>query len=306
MTLPATAELVSVVIPCHNYAHFVGNAIESVLKQSYPNVEIIVIDDGSTDDTKDTIMAYRSVHYVRQHNLGVSRARNIGLSSSRGAYVLFLDADDCLLPGAIEVGVNALGGRKDCAFVFGLCVMVGLGEGLKDLPRDQDHTYEEMLKRNFIINPGQVLYHRWVFEHVGGFDESNGPAADYDLYLRMTRQFPILCHYHTVVEYRRHDNNMSNDPRVMLQASLAVLARQRKHVTTNPVLVEAYTKGRHYYQGYFGEALVERIHTNLVRAQWGSVARDAYTLMKCFPTRFTLSARRKMAKLIDALKSTLF
>src|SRR5215213_3125487 len=94
--------LVSVVIPCYNQAHFLGEAIESVLAQSYPNFEIVVVDDGSTDDTSEVAGSYPKVRLVRQENQGLSGARNAGLARSEGEYVVFLDADDRLRPEALE------------------------------------------------------------------------------------------------------------------------------------------------------------------------------------------------------------
>ena len=93
----AEAALVSVVIPCYNQAHFLGEAIESVLAQTYPHLEIVVVDDGSTDNTGEVAARYPGVRYVRQENQGLAAARNTGLRHSSGDYLVFLDADDRLL-----------------------------------------------------------------------------------------------------------------------------------------------------------------------------------------------------------------
>src|ERR671910_2706788 len=116
---------VSVVIPCYNQADFLGEAIESVLSQSYQAFEVIVVDDGSTDDTKEVASAYAledsRVRLVRQQNRGLAGARNRGLAESRGEYVVFLDSDDRLLGEALEVGVRELESHPECAFVAGRC-----------------------------------------------------------------------------------------------------------------------------------------------------------------------------------------
>src|ERR687889_2943029 len=111
--------LVSVVIPCYNQAHFLGEAIESVLAQSYPNFEIIVVDDGSMDDTSEVAGSYPKVRLVRQENQGPSGARNAGLARSEGEYVVCLDADDRLLPEALKTGLKHLEAHPECAFVHG-------------------------------------------------------------------------------------------------------------------------------------------------------------------------------------------
>jgi glycosyltransferase involved in cell wall biosynthesis len=115
----ADAPLVSVVIPCYNQAHFLGEAIESVLAQRHPRLEVIVVDDGSPDDTSEVAARYPGVRCVRQENQGLSAARNAGLRHSGGEYVVFLDADDRLLPEAIEAGLRGFEAHPECAFVYG-------------------------------------------------------------------------------------------------------------------------------------------------------------------------------------------
>src|SRR5829696_1766997 len=113
------ARLVSVVIPCYNQAHYLGEAIESVLAQSYPYIEIVVIDDGSTDNTSKVAGSYSGVCCIRQDNQGLSAARNTGLRHSEGEYVVFLDADDRLLPEALQAGIECLQTNPECAVTFG-------------------------------------------------------------------------------------------------------------------------------------------------------------------------------------------
>jgi glycosyltransferase involved in cell wall biosynthesis len=305
-TTSSDEALVSVIIPCYNHARFLGEAIVSVIRQSYPHIEIIVVDDGSTDDTEQVITSYPNIQHIRQENLGVSRARNMGLSMSRGAYVLFLDADDRLLPDAVATGVHALASRKEYAFAFGLFVSIGKLQDIKKLPPDHSSTYKELLKRNFIGNPGVVLYNRWVFSHVEGFDETNGPAADYDLYLRVARQFPIFCHQSHVVEYRKHDRNMSNNPTVMLEATLTALKNQKQHVEAYQDLKAAYDSGRQFWKSYYGEALVVNVYDNLACGNVMRAACDCYALVRLFPERFPIFAARKIKKLYSALREALF
>ena len=304
-TSPSEA-LVSVIIPCYNHARFLGEAIESVRRQSYPHIEIIVVNDGSTDDTEQVITSYPNIHRIRQDNLGVARARNIGLSTSRGAYVLFLDADDRLLPDAVETGVRTLASRKDYAFAFGLLVLIGNLQGLRELPPDHISTYKELLKRNFIGNPGSVLYNRWVFSLVGGFDETNSPAADFDLYLRVARQFPIFCHHSPVVECRKHGQNMSNNARVMLKATLTALKNQKQHVEAYQDLRDAYDSGRQFWKRSYGEPLVVSMYENLARGNVMKAACDCYALVRLFPERFPIFVVRKIRKLYSALSEALF
>src|SRR5215210_7397761 len=118
--------LVSVVIPCYNQAHFLDEAIESVLSQSYTNFEVIVVDDGSTDTTSEVASGHADagVRLFRQENRGLAGARNRGLAESKGEYVVFLDSDDRLLGEALAVGVRELKSHPGCAFVAGRCTFI--------------------------------------------------------------------------------------------------------------------------------------------------------------------------------------
>src|SRR5215213_4245219 len=145
------AGLVSVVIPCYNQAHFLGEAVESVLAQSYPRFEVVVVDDGSTDDTAEVAARYPKVRCVRQQNQGLAAARNTGLRHSEGEYVVFLDADDRLLPEALKNGLECLETHRECAYVYGHFRMIASdGSFLKHRKRliVGKNRYVGMLRRN--------------------------------------------------------------------------------------------------------------------------------------------------------------
>src|SRR5947208_1892926 len=114
------SQLVSVIIPCYNQAHFLSAAIESILNQTYPHFEIIAVNDGSTDNTAEIATRNAKVRYFYQPNQGLPAARNAGAQASRGAYLVFLDADDLLLPNALEDGVKCLREHPECGLVYGL------------------------------------------------------------------------------------------------------------------------------------------------------------------------------------------
>src|SRR5262249_499978 len=144
-----------------------------------------------------------------------------------------LDADDRLLPNALEVGVGYLQKHGECAFVSGDYTLIA-ADG-SPIPRrqspyvEQDH-YLALLRQNYIGMHATVLYRRAVFERVGGFDTSLRACEDYDLYLRIARSLPIYCHDKKVAEYRQHDANMSSDRRLMLKYAVCVLRSQWKYV----------------------------------------------------------------------------
>ena len=135
--------LVSVIIPCYNSARYLAETIESVLAQTYPRVEIILIDDGSTDATAQIAQDY-PVNYVYQANRGISAARNSGFLHSQGKYVLFLDHDDRLLPRGVEAGVKLLEEHPECAIAVA-------NINLSELTEQKSVTHTSMRQGGIII-----------------------------------------------------------------------------------------------------------------------------------------------------------
>ena len=207
-------DLVSVIIPCYNQARFLSEAIESVLNQTYPHYEIIVVDDGSTDNTAKVAASYERVRGLSQKNHGLAAARNAGLEASKGSYVIFLDADDRLLPNAMEDGIKALNSHAECAFAYGHVKLIAAnGLPLPSPPQaglEGDH-YLELLRHNYIWTPGAVIYRRGVFDFVDGFNTLISGSADFDLNARIAKLFPICCSESAVLEYRQHEEGMSRN-----------------------------------------------------------------------------------------------
>jgi glycosyltransferase involved in cell wall biosynthesis len=233
------AGLVSVVIPTYNYAHFIGEAIESVRAQTYRNFEIIVVDDGSTDETEQVVSGFPRVRYLRQQNQGIAGARNTGLRASRGEMLVFLDADDRLLPDALEVGINCLTAHTDCAFVSGHWEFMTSDGHVYSSPApvciEKDH-YRVLFDHNYIGTTGAVMFRREVFSAVGGFDPVPVGCDDLDLYMRIAREHPVACHDRIIVQHRIHGFNKSREKTLMIKSTLAVYRRQLKHVRGDQAL----------------------------------------------------------------------
>jgi glycosyltransferase involved in cell wall biosynthesis len=281
--------LVSVVIPCYNHARFLGEAIESVLAQTYPRVEIIVVDDGSRDHTADVAALYPSVHYVRQDNQGLAAARNTGLRESRGDILVFLDADDRLVPEALEHGVHHLLNSPESAFVSGRYRYIQEdGSVLREYgqqPADRD-PYAAFLRGNYIGMHATVAYRRSVLEAEGGFNPSLPACEDYDLYLRIARKHAVSVHDHLVAEYRQHGQNMSRDPRLMLKTVLAVLHSNKEYVDANDRYQEAYRAGVTSWREHYSQAFFEQIHTQWMDKQIGPTLDLAANWFRYAPYQF--------------------
>jgi glycosyltransferase involved in cell wall biosynthesis len=168
-----TQPLVTVVIPCFNQARFLGEAIESVLRQTHAPTDVIVVDDGSTDGTAAVAAGFAPVRCVRQENRGLPAARNRGLHEAAGEFIVFLDADDRLLPMAVASGVAALSARTDSAFAFGhYRSITEAGRVFREAPPEGLGTdpYCTLLRRNVVGTTAAAIFRTAIVRGVGGFD----------------------------------------------------------------------------------------------------------------------------------------
>lgn len=278
--------LISVIIPCFNQSRYLDDAIQSVLDQQGARREIIVVDDGSTDGSALVAGKYPDVRLIRQPNRGLSAARNTGLAASTADYLLFLDADDRLLPHALRTGANCLDEHFNCAFVYGRYRLINSdGAPMRAEPRRHahDHPYLDMLRFNYIGMHATVMYRRGVFNAIDGFDTSLGACEDYDLFLRIVRRFPICCHDEVVAEYRQHGSNMSSSAALMLRSSLRVIRSQRRHITRDSHRRTAYREGIRHWQRYYGEKLIGNLRSRINAREWKELIREALLLLRHYP-----------------------
>lgn len=281
---PGTAEvpLVSVVIPCWNQGHYLGEAIESVLAQTHSEIELVVVDDGSEDNSFEVASRYPGVRCLRQPNSGVAAARNRGLAETRGSFVVFLDADDRLLPNALEVGVGELSAQPKAAFSAGVPRDIGrdgtvIRVGGQPLVT-RDH-YLKLLEECFIWSGSSVVYRREALEAVGAFNEGRIAADDYELYLKLARAYPVVCHEDVVTEYRRHGTNTTRDAGLILSSQIQVLNGQRRHLRSREERA-ARRLGVRNTRAKQGEALVERVANAWRRREWTTVLRGLRALAR--------------------------
>ncbi len=243
--------LVSVIIPSFNYGKYLPEAFESVAIQDYPNIEIVVVDDGSTDDTREICQRYPRVKYFHQTNQGLSAARNFGIKNSAGEYIIFLDADDWLLPGAVSRNVRHLLERPECVFVSGGYEVrfTRTGKIYNAVEHVASGHYARLLQGNYVGVPATALYRRRVFDEFV-FDTDIKSCQDYDLYLRITRKYPVHHHSEKVAAYRIHHNNMSSNVPAMLDESLEVLKRQQTSLRGEEEL-KAFRNGRKIWKDWY-------------------------------------------------------
>ena len=289
---------VSIVIPCYNQARFLGEAIQSVLCQGYDDLEIVVVDDGSNDCTEAVASGYAKedprVRLIRQENRGLAAARNRGLAEAGGEYVVFLDSDDRLVLGALEVGVKELEAHPGCAFVSGICRKItadgSIVPGWEQF-RVRDDPYLELLRSCPIYVPA-VMYRGSVFDVVGNFDTSYRAAEDYDLYYRILERFPVYCHDTLVAEIRRHDANMTRDRTLMLKYNMAALRSQRRRVKGDARYKEAYKAGERLWRDWHGAPVVNQVRSHLQEGRWWQGLKGMLALLRYYPQGILLVANR--------------
>lgn len=222
-----TGPLVSIITPCYNAGRFIGNAIESVLAQNVP-YQLIIVDDGSTDDTQEVVARYRgNIEVLHGDHSGVANARNRALAQIRGRYVLLLDADDSLEPGALHSLVNAVSGTDQIVYGGFTSWDAGMQRRLAvhAAPRLLPHPFISLSRGNF-SPPGAMLFPRGVFDAAGIFDQAVAGCEDWDFLIRAARSgFRFRRISRPVFNYRRHTASASNQAYKMYCSGREVVFR---------------------------------------------------------------------------------
>ena len=200
---------VSVIIPTYNYGRFIAEAIQSVLQQTHRPDEIVVVDDGSTDDTARVVAGFGdAVKYVRQENGGVCAARNKGVAESTGEIIAFMDADDTMEPESIAKQVALFGDEHVGLVHCGLRLFDDeSGETIElQLEGGEDGVADNLLlwEGASIAGPGAILVTREAFDSVGGFDTGMKVGEDWDFCYRVARKFKVRFVPEPLVNYRSH------------------------------------------------------------------------------------------------------
>ena len=221
--------LVSVIIPTYNHAGFIRDAINSVLAQTYAPFEIIVVDDGSQDDTRSVVSTFGAqVNYIWQENRGLSAARNTGIRVAKGEYIGVLDADDMYEPEFLARMVTRLetdpqAAGSYCGFLF----VDARGKALFQTGRRvvaPEKFHAALVEGNFLV-PECILVRADYYRRVGPFDEALRACEDWDMWLRISRSNKVIGTGEILIRHRVLAGSMSSDPQRMLNNRLAVLGK---------------------------------------------------------------------------------
>lgn len=215
-------------MPAYNARPFIEESIRSVVNQDYPNLELIIVDDGSSDGTPELAKQFGSqVTVIRQKNAGPAAARNRGIEAASGELIAFLDADDVWLPGKVSLQVQYLRDHPEVGVVFGRFLRwesqpdgsfsappspINLDTPLALVPEQSGWVYTALLFDN-VIHIITAMIRRSVIETVGGLDATLPTGEDYDFWLRVSRQFRAAKFDRTLAYYRMHGASITKVPR---------------------------------------------------------------------------------------------
>jgi glycosyltransferase involved in cell wall biosynthesis len=219
---------VEVIIPAYNAAKYLPTAIESVITQTFEDWRIVLVDDGSTDNTAEVVSLYRErlgdkLLYVYQPNAGLPAARNTAIRNSTGEFLALLDADDIWLPNRLADSVRSFEGRPEVGLTYGFISRVGPDGTIIDTFAERQRNGEGWIAEHIYTKSvdlccPSVTFRRACVDAVGYFDESMRATEDRDLWLRIAQRYQVAVVPHLIAHYRVSPGSMSADSDRMLQS----------------------------------------------------------------------------------------
>jgi glycosyltransferase involved in cell wall biosynthesis len=246
--------LVSVIIAYYEQEGFIAETVRSVQQQTYSHFEIIVVDDGSPVPARSVLPENNGVRIFRTENRGCPAARNFGFQQSSGDFLVFLDSDDRLTPGAIEAHLKEFAECPAAALSFGAQRFIDEHSREIRAPhncRPRKNYFLMLLEGNPIGTPGAAMIRREAFIEAGRFDESVRIVEDYPLYLRLAKRHPIVQSPACVIDYRFHTNSMSRDKEAMFKGIMRALDQLEAETELTATERQRLRHGRRRWQHEF-------------------------------------------------------
>ena len=221
---------VSVVIPAYNAMTYLPAAVDSVLKQTFSDFEVLIVDDGSTDQTAQwvTQLTDRRVKLISQPNQGAAAARNTGIAHAQGDYIAFLDADDLWEPSKLEKQVQRLEAQPQVGLVHTWTAFIdaeGQPTGRIMTSHGEGQVWSQMVVYNLLRCGSTAMVRRECFERLGQFDRNLRYAEDWDMWLRIAKDYDFALVHEPLVFYREHANNKSKNYEGQLQSFCQILEK---------------------------------------------------------------------------------
>ena len=217
--------LISVMMPTYNNAKYIKQAIESIYAQNYDNMEIIVVDDGSTDNTKEILKQYKNIKYFYMEHKGISFARNVALKNSKGEYIAFLDSDDYWLPDKLNIQMQYFQEHPDCQIVFTKYKNIFEKEELK---KNKRAMHEKAIEDSFQQYLPSTILKKELFNKYGFFDEKFSGIEDAEFIYRISMKGINIKHYIDKVFYIRriHGNNITLQQNRTVKSIITAILRK--------------------------------------------------------------------------------
>ena len=246
-----TSPRVSFIIPTFNRRDYLPIALDSVLAQTYTDYEIVIIDDGSTDDTRDILFPYEQrIRYFYQQNSGIAAARNRGIEESRGMYLALLDSDDYWLPGKLACQVEGLEKNPQWGMVATRCSSISPDGRFRrhNRPGKSGWILIDLFKSNF-IRTSSAMITRECLDQVGLFDTSLPECEEYDLWLRIAHRYPIGFINQSLTVYTDNPHGVSTDSLAGRHVRIKVLEKEYLRERIPPALYRRRMARNYHYLG---------------------------------------------------------
>ena len=302
---------VSVIIPTYNSAQFIAETLESVFAQTYKDYGVIVVDDGSTDNTKEVLKPYMSkIRYIYKENGGAASARNVGIKNAQGEYIAFLDSDDLWLPEKLEKQIEYFGKHPQIDMVFANCIR--FGEEVSNVRNDTKFISNDMFVNIWwynIVPTSTVMLRKSCFEKVGLFDEAREleTTEDAEMWLRIARECEVGYLREVVTKYRVRASgySRSNIDRAYNSAKL-VIDKYWEDVKIRGYTRKFYNLKLHRYYLNYGLSLFSIGNSKDAHIKFKEALKYNPRSLKALFWYLVTSLNYKQIKLIKTLKHKLF
>lgn len=277
---------ISVIIPTYNHANFVEETLLSVLSQTFENYEIIIVNDGSPDNTNEIIAPYLGnprLKYYEKNNGGQASARNFGLKKSAGKFISFLDDDDIWPEDKLEWQLNYLI-HSNALAIGGACGFIESGN-IKSFNDDDYETkidFNNLFSGNPFVSPGQLLFRASSLIDINGFDEDIWGLDDLDLYMRLSLKGDIIKKSKLSLWYRKHESNASLDIERMFKNSGLLITKNS--VINGESSKKLVSVGHKWLHKYLGRKIIDQIKGHTKRLEISKAAKLLQLIGKVYST----------------------
>jgi len=289
--------VVSVIIPAYNCARFLPESLESVLRQTFRDFEVIIVDDGSTDNTPAVLESYFKaypdlIRYIRKQNGGPASARNAGIQEARGELIAFQDADDIWMPEKLEMQVAYLREHPEAGVVFtdyallsGETVLMPSIQSRYEVPSGM--IFEKLLTQHFIAMPS-VMVRRACLDQVGVFDETLIGAEDYNFYLRLASRYPFGFVDKLLVKVRSHEDSLSENLEQMCRDEVANLEKiaaafPERGIPRRKLAARIYIRFGKYHFSRKEHVAARKCFWSAIRCHPNAIEAGVFLMLLCLP-----------------------